>query len=80
LSMLGRGNFSKVILASRNSSLFGQSSSMSAIKVIRKEEVQNKEVLKSLKLEKDILKLSRSPFIPQLHGAFSDNEYYYIAM
>ena len=36
--------------------------------------------MKSIRLEKEILERSKSNFIPKLHGAFSDQHYYYMAM
>jgi serine/threonine protein kinase len=51
-----------------------------AIKQLRKADVHKKKLIDNLKLEKDILKVSRSNFITRLRFAFRDDDYYYLAM
>ena len=75
IGIIGRGGFGKVWRV-----LYKKTKDIYAMKKMSKCKIIDKRSEKSIKAERDLLSIMNHPFIINMHFAFQDAEYLYIAM
>ncbi|CAD8149198.1 unnamed protein product [Paramecium octaurelia] len=74
---LGEGGFGEVYLVEKIGQL---PKKQYAMKILKKEDINTSNIMKSAQIEKDVLKMMNHPFIVKLNWAFQTSDHLYLVM
>ncbi|CAK64069.1 unnamed protein product (macronuclear) [Paramecium tetraurelia] len=74
---LGEGGFGEVYLVEKIGQL---PKKYYAMKILKKEDINTSNIMKSAQIEKDVLKMMNHPFIVKLNWAFQTSDHLYLVM
>ncbi|CAD8154308.1 unnamed protein product [Paramecium pentaurelia] len=74
---LGEGGFGEVYLVEKIGQL---PKKYYAMKILKKEDINTSNIIKSAQIEKDVLKMMNHPFIVKLNWAFQTSDHLYLVM
>ncbi len=75
LSVIGKGSFAKVTLVRRR-----ESGQLLAMKSMKKKYIENKNQVKRIMEERNILDQLDHPFLVKIHSAFQDDKKLYLSL